>query len=469
MKTKNIKYFCFGLMMVVVCASAIQKAFHIFSIPHLYGASVYTDKPKFKIEDWISNYYQTNYEKNLEENFGFRNDLVRLNNQINYTAFKISGSNDIEVGKNNYLFQHGYVDAYLGRKKISRNEMQTRLNTLQQFSDSLKTHNTKLIVMLAPGKASYYPEYLPRTDFKKTKNNYELILDLKHDYNFHLVDVQATFLNIKGKTKYPVFAQQGIHWTGYGAFIAMDQLVHEIETKDNIDLCNYQIKEITEAQKPNTDEDLDELLNIIYPLSNYKTYETILSFDSLKFIQKKPSALIVGDSYYWNLANTKIFDNLFSNYDFCYYNQSIYPASRLNPTPIVKKDIIQYAKKFDYIIFVQTEQCYDQIGFGFADNYMAETTDANNYRNDVTFYVNNNKSKFGLDKSTSEEIKKTIVDSLVNYKYTKITDIINSIYDNKDWYNIINQTAINDNIPLQTKIRSDALWVFNKDNDITKK
>ena len=61
------------------------------------------------------------------------------------------------------------------------------------------------------------------------------------------------------------------------------------------------------------------------------------------------------------------------------------------------------------------------------------------------------------------------MDSLVNYKYTKITDIINSIYDNKDWYNIINQTAINDNIPLQTKIRSDALWVFNKDNDITKK
>ncbi|MBL0050924.1 MAG: hypothetical protein IPP29_05040 [Bacteroidetes bacterium] len=169
MKTKNIKYFCFGLMMVAVCASAIQKAFHIFSVPHLYGASVYTDKPKFKIEDWISNYYQINYEKNLEENFGFRNDLVRLNNQLDYSIFRKSNSNEVVIGKKGYLFQQGYIDAYLGKKSLTEDGMQQQLNVLQQLSDSIEKHHTKLVVVLAPGKASFFPEYLPSFDFKKLK------------------------------------------------------------------------------------------------------------------------------------------------------------------------------------------------------------------------------------------------------------------------------------------------------------
>ena len=213
MKTKNIKYFCFGLMMVAVCASAIQKAFHIFSIPHLYGASVYTDKPKFKIEDWSSSYYQTNYEKNLEENFGFRNDLVRLNNQLDYWFFKKSNAANMVVGKNDFLYLQGYLDEYKGYNFIGKDAIKFKLQNLSKAQQFLKAHNVDLITVLAPGKASYYPEYFDRfnANRKQKTTNYNQIISNYEKYGINLIDFNKWFVQMKDTSSSKLFPKQGIH------------------------------------------------------------------------------------------------------------------------------------------------------------------------------------------------------------------------------------------------------------------
>lgn len=469
MKTKNIKYFCFGLMMVAVCASAIQKAFHIFSVPHLYGASVYTDKPKFKIEDWISNYYQINYEKNLEENFGFRNDLVRLNNQLDYSIFRKSNSNEVVIGKKGYLFQQGYIDAYLGKKSLTEDGMQQQLNVLQQLSDSIEKHDTKLVVVLAPGKASFFPEYLPSFDFKKTKNNYEKILALKNNYTYDIVDLNAEFLNLKNKTQYPLYSQQGIHWTNYGAYLGMDKLIKHIEAKTKINLPDYHVAGFIEAIKPNTDYDLGELLNVIYELPHYRTFQPKIVNDSNIQVQPKLNVLFVGDSYFWNLEHTKLIQHVFANYNFWYYSKSIYPVSTTTPTPVLTLNIVSKIHDYDYVIFVQTEQNYDHLGFDFAGDYLEQTASMKNYRDTLNYYfLNNSKSKFSTS-ILNESNAGLLADSLVNFKYDKIAEIIKTMYDKNEWLEQLKQKAKSENVSLERKVKDDALWIFEKDFDITKK
>jgi len=114
MKTKNIKYFCFGLMMVVLCFPWLQSNYKVYKEVMLYGSVLPTELVMFNWENWSSGDYQKNYEKNNEEVFGCRTDLIRLINQIDYNFFKRSNSNDVVVGKNDYLFQQSYIDAYYG-------------------------------------------------------------------------------------------------------------------------------------------------------------------------------------------------------------------------------------------------------------------------------------------------------------------------------------------------------------------
>lgn len=467
MESKNIKYFCFGFLMLVMCVSAIQSRFHVFGTPTLYGAAVSTPDPDLTKHGWFTSDFQTQYEKNLEENFGFRNDLVRLNNQVNFSLFQKACTDDVVVGKKHYLFQQGYIDAYLGRKSMSTQEMKTQLDVLQQFSDSLAARNTKLIILLAPSKASYFAEYIPGAPVKEAENNYHKILQLRNNYSLDIVDLNAWFLNKKKSTPYPLFPQQGIHWTGYGAYVAMDILVQHMEQISASPLRNYTLDTMVQAGNGNTDYDLGDLMNLIYKIPHYPTYEPKLNFDTINADKDKPKILLVGDSYYWNLERTKIITNTFADYNFWYYNKSIYPISKTKPTPVITENLTSKLKYYNYVILIQTEPCYNQIGFGIAGDYLAQLADEASYRNYVTQYVSAHLETF--KKATTDETLNLFVDSLVNFKYDKIAFIIKSMQENEQWHQQMQEKATAENVAIEKKMKDDALWLFNTDFALTKK
>ena len=57
----------------------------------------------FTNESWMNGTYQSAYSNHINNTLGFRSDLVRLYNQVDFSLFRIPHANKIVVGKKDYL------------------------------------------------------------------------------------------------------------------------------------------------------------------------------------------------------------------------------------------------------------------------------------------------------------------------------------------------------------------------------
>ena len=93
---------------------AIQKKYAIFQVKKLDGDFVLTEKPVFSWTDWFDGRFQMTYDKYLEDHIGFRDFLVRLTNQIDYSLYRIPHAEGVIVGKDDQLIEYDYIRAYTG-------------------------------------------------------------------------------------------------------------------------------------------------------------------------------------------------------------------------------------------------------------------------------------------------------------------------------------------------------------------
>jgi len=221
------------------------------------------------------------------------------------------------------------------------------------------------------------------------------------------------------------------------------------------------------------DNDLGDLLNIGYKLPHFNVATPSITFSENLNGKTKPKVLIIGDSYFWNIQNISILDNIFSKYNFWYYNNTIYPKKDSEDSSLVSNlNIIEESKKYDIIIFMQTEISYQNMGFGFAESYLSSIGEIDAYKIKIRTEVLNNttlQNKLNINTSLSQNSLDVIVDSLANFKKDKLQEIINNMNSIKEWNIKLKLKAEESGIPLEKVMHNDALWIFEKDFDITKK
>ncbi len=98
---------------IVLVLPSIQKEYPIFRVKKLDGDFVLAEKPVFNRTDWYNGSFQTAYDKYLEDHIGFRDFLVRLTNQIDYSLFRVPHAEGVLVGKNDQLFEYDYIREYV--------------------------------------------------------------------------------------------------------------------------------------------------------------------------------------------------------------------------------------------------------------------------------------------------------------------------------------------------------------------
>ncbi len=87
------------VLLALLVIPAIQKEKPFISLKKLEGDFVPSPQPNFTIDSWMSGEFQEKYNKYLEENIGFRNFLVRLINQIDFSLFRTTHAEGVIVGK----------------------------------------------------------------------------------------------------------------------------------------------------------------------------------------------------------------------------------------------------------------------------------------------------------------------------------------------------------------------------------
>lgn len=208
----------------------IQQVFEFKALEPLKGTVNNPEDATFSKKDWIDGTYQEKKELYINSMFGFRSFCIRLNNQIAFNFFNKAKANGVIVGKENYLYEESYINAYTGKDFLGEDSISHTLNRLKFISDTLSRLNKQLIIVFAAGKASYFPEYIPDKYLPiLEKTNYKSLSDGAKKLGLNVIDFNKWFVENKNKSKYPLYPLQGVHWSTYGTTLAADSLIRKIE------------------------------------------------------------------------------------------------------------------------------------------------------------------------------------------------------------------------------------------------
>jgi hypothetical protein len=367
MRNKRKYIFLFFLLLLLLPEAKRRLGF-IHSDP-LNGAYTVPELPVASWTSWFRGQFQADYDKAYEQNVGFREDLVRLNNQLNYSLFNFTTAKSVVVGKNGYLMEQGYIDGCLGTDFVDSNWVRLRMLKTKYVQEELEKRGKHLLVILAPGKASFYKEFIPERFHpeKKRLTNYKLVSGMLNELNIDHIDFNGYFLAQKYKSPYPLYPKQGIHWSTYGAAIAMDSVLKYLRIREGIDLPQMKIRKVEWSDKlKDSDYDIGSGMNLIFqlPFDTMAYPEIEFEPDTHKF---RPRVLTIGDSYYWQLVWLGLHHYSFKESDFWYYNKMDYNDNG-SQRPISGADVPAAINEKDLIIIIQTEAFYSDIGMGFIDS-----------------------------------------------------------------------------------------------------
>ncbi|CAN5362164.1 sugar O-acetyltransferase [soil metagenome] len=328
--------------------------------------------PTFSAETWFNEEYQKIYQPLFEQNIGFHNSLVRLHNQINYTIFKYSDVSDVVVGKDNFVFLKPYINAVSGADFVGTEYISIQAEKIKVIQTELKKKNIDFFVILAPGKGSFYSEYIPSHYFRKTitdSTNYAGYKKMFAVNNVNCLDLRAHFSSIKSSEKYPLYSNTGVHWSRYCCYLAGKEIVKYTEELRNIKLPEIKlesVKMLSLTGKNSNDYDAASLMNVASTIAQPE-----LAFPKLTYVSNdktiKPRFLCIADSYFEGIAKTNIPQNVFTNYHYWLYNNREFPASYLKDKMVNTLDFKKEIEKHQVVCILATDASLSIFPFGFVD------------------------------------------------------------------------------------------------------
>ncbi|MEI6124789.1 MAG: hypothetical protein WCQ95_14310 [Bacteroidota bacterium] len=337
----------------------LQQNFHLLKFKPLNGYfETVKQADTLKLKSWMDESFQKKYNSYLEDNFGFRELLIRVNNQINYSLFKKTEAKNVVVGKHDCLYEEGYILDYTGYTFLGTRFWDELLRRTKLVQDTLKkAHNTSLILVLEPGKASFYPEYIPNRygARQKTVSNMDYLSEQTQKRGLVHLDLNRWFCAMKDTARYSLYATYGVHWSTFGMYKAADTLARFIEQLRHIDMPEMKWNAYTVTNKlKDTDFDIEASLNLLWELPHLD-----MCYPQISYVTKpnktKPKLLTIGDSYYWAFISNQIVDSMYSQHQYWYYFTGIWPDIWTSKNIASELNLQQELEKQDVILLAMTE------------------------------------------------------------------------------------------------------------------
>jgi hypothetical protein len=357
----------FIILMILLALPLVQTTTHLFREKSLKGAVIKPEDVELTAKNWFDDTYQVKKEKYYNETFGFRSFFVRINNQLTLSLFREVHAFSVIFGKENYLFGEDYIKTCFGLDFIGADSIARRVARLKYIQDELlNRYNKNLMVVLAAGKGSYFPEYFPpETNYPQGPTNYETHVRLAEEAGLQIIDFNRWFLDMKPNAPYPLYPRHGLHWSVYGAALASDSIISWIENTRGIDLPSMSWNRVRIKKAYQDDYDIGDVLNLLFKLRRDKLAYPVIEFEPDEG-KVKPSVLVIADSFYWGLFKSGI-TRAFSNSDFWYYNRDIYRSVGEAQGSTDQLDLWEEILKHDVIILLATESNLTRFGWGFIE------------------------------------------------------------------------------------------------------
>lgn len=341
----------------------------------LAGVETAAAPPAGSLAAWWNGTLQADFDAWIGRRIGLRGMLVRTAHQINYGLFgelPRGGGTPVVRGRDGYLYEQAYVDAYRKKGKRSADELRAKSAGVRRLQDRLAADGIAFLLVIAPSKAEIYPEFLPpEADVagrSQRRSNYDSLIGYLRRDGVNLVDAHALFREWKSEPGTPaLFTKGGTHWNQYGAARVVEAIAARLRELTGKDLPALRVVgAVTNRTIVDADNDLGELVNLWRG-------EALAGPQVHPVIEKQagsdlPDVLFVGDSFVFTLTNLMDRERLYRRRDTFYYfkRRLAHPAAVDAPLDKSQLDLLQEVRGRDAVVIEVGEYWLPKIGFGFA-------------------------------------------------------------------------------------------------------
>jgi len=390
-----MKKLLFIIILSTLFLPLLQQNLFFFEETPLEGHFELTVKPELIDSTWFNSKYQNQFDSYFNDYIGFRNNLVRIRNQIQYALFNKVNKETAILGKDDVLFDERYISTFMGDDYIGKTELIKKKNLLETVSLQLKNDSKNLLFVIAPNKARYYEENIPNSYVKGDRTNYEVLINQLEESNVNYIDFNSWFLKEKNHYNVNLIPKYGIHWSNYASGLVEDSIISFCNKNFNYQLPKYIINSTIETNIPKTpDSDIGNALNLLFPFKDEKYLYTN------KTVTKgyKKRVLAIGDSFFYNIYDSDFKDNIIDLKGFWYYNKSVKNEGREK----YDSDLKTILPETDLVIIMLTEWNLYRLGFGILEEINAYYTGDKLQSNEVKEQIARIKS----NKEWLENVKK---------------------------------------------------------------
>jgi hypothetical protein len=170
------------------------------------------------------------YQAYVNDNFGFRNTLVRGNYLLRYRLLKVLSSKQVVVGQEGWLYYtgEGDLDDCRGITQFNDDQLRRWTRALLLKRNWLAQQGIHYLLVIPPNKSTIYPEYLP-AGYKRLRQKTALddFMDfVRQNSDLNVIDLKAPFLERKQERN--LYLRTDTHWNDYGAFLAYQEIIRPL-------------------------------------------------------------------------------------------------------------------------------------------------------------------------------------------------------------------------------------------------
>lgn len=512
MKSKVLYNTLLALTVVILVLPAVQQHTKWFKLKPLHGVTVATAQPELSVNSFMSGEYQQQEEQYLAENLGFRELLVRCYNQFSWSLFRLPQNKRVFVGSDRWLFSDiltRHHDGQLVYDYGENNEevvrrMRASAVMLYQLQEVLREQGVSFFVCLPPSKDRICEAYMDKRERVYDRPSGVVAIDffppLFDSLGINYLDLSAYYMKIKDTVSYPLYLKSSFHWSQQSACYVADTLVRYMEALSGFNMHNLNYSEPYLAKTRYPDADLEELMNLLWPVGSNENYYVDVTVDD-DTAAVRPKWLVVGDSYYWLWQYGLPLDQMFDSHHYWYYNNTVFNDSLHSNVDEV--DMIRELLTTDVVMLLYSPSNLFDLNRGFLTNallafyYEQGVVDAKveqikrEIRNSPEWFASIEKQALAEGKDVGsvlegnarymlrnnpshyfDELKEAKVPACRSSRVSKVqSDLQDSIrqarcmqiYGNREWLDAIREKAKNKGIPLDIAIEQDVDWMLRKE------
>ncbi len=157
----------------------------------------------------------------FEEHFAFRQELVAANAMLRGKVLGVSASDQVVVGKDDWLYYAGTLDDYLGENLMSEKGLANAVHNIGLMQQYVESRGSKFIITVAPNKNSVYGDNMPSNYLRGEENNHSLLAPLLGQAGIHYVDLYHIF---ESSDEF-LYLRGDSHWNNKGALLVCQRLM----------------------------------------------------------------------------------------------------------------------------------------------------------------------------------------------------------------------------------------------------